>query len=200
MNILEPWNIVYLVGFVIFVVTRGVFARSADREKKTIDRFDGQEKALLGFMAVGHLLLPVLYFVSPWLAFADLQMPEWTHWIGSAVMVASLWLFWRSHADLGLNWSVSLQVRDEHQLIKYGVFSSIRHPMYASIWLWGIAQALLLENWLAGWGTLVPFAVLYFIRAPREERMLCEVFGEEYRDYMASTGRLFPRLGMKKRS
>ncbi len=200
MNILEPWNIVYLVGFVIFVVTRGVFARSAEREKKTIDRLDGQERALLGFVAVGNLLLPILYLVSPWLAFADVQLPDWFPWIGSTVLVASLWLFWRSHADLGLNWSVSLQVRDEHQLIKHGVFSSIRHPMYASIWLWGIAQAMMLENWLAGWGTFVPFAVMYFIRAPREERMMCEVFGEEYRDYMASTGRLFPRMNVKKRA
>ncbi len=195
MNILQPWNIVYFVGFVVFAGTRGVFKRPAEREEKTIDRLDGQEKALLGFMGVGHLLLPILYLFTPWLGFANYQLPTWLPWIGSAVMVASLWLFWRSHADLGLNWSVSLQVRKEHQLIKHGVYSSIRHPMYASIWLWGIAQAMMLQNCLAGWGTLVPFAAMYFLRTPREERMMCEALGEEYRNYMESTGRLFPRKG-----
>jgi protein-S-isoprenylcysteine O-methyltransferase Ste14 len=66
--------------------------------------------------------------------------------------------------------------------------------MYASLWLWGIAQGLLLSNWLAGWSVVVTFAPMYFLRTPREEQMMCERFGEEYRDYMSRTGRLWPRL------
>jgi len=65
--------------------------------------------------------------------------------------------------------------------------------MYASIWLFGLAQGLLLENWLAGWSALVTFAIMYFVRTPREERMMCDSFGEDYRDYMRRTGRLLPR-------
>ncbi len=112
-------------------------------------------------------------------------------------MLAALWLFWRSHADLGLNWSVTLEIRKEHQLITNGVYRSIRHPMYAAIWLFSLAQALLLANWLAGPAALVTFAPMYLLRTPREERMMCEIFGQEYRDYMARTGRLFPRLTPK---
>ena len=33
--------------------------------------------------------------------------------------------------------------------------------------------------------------------APREEQMMCESFGEEYRNYMRQTGRLFPRMNLK---
>jgi protein-S-isoprenylcysteine O-methyltransferase Ste14 len=65
--------------------------------------------------------------------------------------------------------------------------------MYASIWLWCLAQGLMLENWLAGWTCFVAFAAMYFLRTPREERMMREFFGQEYQDYMAQTGRLFPR-------
>jgi len=110
------------------------------------------------------------------------------------LMVAALWLFYRSHADLGLNWSVSLELRKGHELVKRGVYRSIRHPMYASIWLWCLAQGLLLENWLAGWYALMAFALMYFVRTPREERMMREAFGQEYADYMGQTGRLFPRI------
>ncbi|MDB6108481.1 MAG: hypothetical protein JWR69_231 [Pedosphaera sp.] len=64
----------------------------------------------------------------------------------------------------------------------------------ASFLLWCLGQGLLLENWLAGWFALVTFFLLFLIRTPREEQMLCEFFGEDYRDYMRQTGRLLPRL------
>jgi protein-S-isoprenylcysteine O-methyltransferase Ste14 len=114
------------------------------------------------------------------------------------VMLFALWLFWRSHADLGDNWSVSLEVRKEHRLITDGVYRFIRHPMYAAIFLFSLAQALLLPNWLAGWSALATFTVMYLVRTPREERMMCKVFPEEYREYMERTGRLFPRLRRKR--
>jgi protein-S-isoprenylcysteine O-methyltransferase Ste14 len=95
---------------------------------------------------------------------------------------------------LGQNWSVTLELHKGHQLVKHGVYRLVRHPMYASILLWDLAQGLLLQNWLAGWSALVAFVVLYALRAPREEQMMCECFGEEYREYMRQTGRLFPRL------
>jgi protein-S-isoprenylcysteine O-methyltransferase Ste14 len=110
-------------------------------------------------------------------------------------MLLSLWLFWRSHTDLGQNWSVSVELREGHRLVAHGVYRSIRHPMYASIWLWAIAQGMLLSNWLAGWSLVPVFAAMYFLRTPREEQLMCEAFGEEYRDYMRRTGRLFPRMG-----
>ena len=66
--------------------------------------------------------------------------------------------------------------------------------MYAAIWLWDVAQGLLLENWVAGWSALVMFAVMYFVRTPREEEMMCEFFGQQYRDYMRRTGWIFPHL------
>jgi protein-S-isoprenylcysteine O-methyltransferase Ste14 len=39
------------------------------------------------------------------------------------------------------------------------------------------------------------FMPLYLLRVPREERMMLDEFGEEYRAYMNHTGRVIPRLG-----
>jgi protein-S-isoprenylcysteine O-methyltransferase Ste14 len=194
MNIQESWNIVYLAGFAVYFWTRHVFLRRTRNEKKTLSRFDRSEKILLAAMFPPVILLPLLYLFTPLLAFADYRLPPFVLWSGAVVMVASLWLFWRSHADLGQNWSVSLEIREGHQLVTHGVYRYIRHPMYSSIWLWGIAQGLLLQNWLAGWAVVPVFAVMYVLRTPREERMMCEMFGEQYREYMRRTGRLLPRL------
>ena len=195
MNILtQPSNIVFLIGLVVYIGIRHVFAKRTKSVEKTVQRNDGLDKTLLLLVAAGSLLIPVLYLFTPLLAFADYGLLRLAPWFGGVIMLIALWLFWRSHADLGLNWSITLELRKEHQLITNGVYRLIRHPMYASIWLWTIAQVLLLQNWLAGWSAIVPYAFLYFIRMPREERMMCEFFGKEYEDYMRQTGRLLPRI------
>lgn len=195
MNLLRhPSNIVFLVGFVVYLLIRNEFGRRTKVVEREISRVDTAEKLLMGIVFFGNLLIPVLYLFTPFFGFADYRMPVAAQICGGLIIVAALWLFWRSHADLGLNWSMTLQVRKEHQIITHGVYRRIRHPMYASIWLFGIAQALLLPNWFAGFSALVTFAPLYFIRTPREERMMKEFLGIEYRDYMKDTGRIFPRL------
>jgi len=193
MRIQQPWNLVFLVGFIVYVTIRGVFKTRSKNVETVDDRVDRLEKALLLIVIPGALLLPLIYLFSNWLAFADYRILTFAKWLGTFFMVVALWLFWRSHHDLGRNWSQSLEVRKEHRLVTYGVYRKIRHPMYASIWLWSLAQGLLLENWLAGWYAFVAFAIMYFIRTPREERMMCEHFGDQYRNYMEKTGRLFPR-------
>jgi protein-S-isoprenylcysteine O-methyltransferase Ste14 len=190
----RPWNLVFLVGFMAYLTIRGVFEQRTKTNKKQVSRADAGDRILIFIMAVGAILLPIIYLITPWLAFADYRLPAFAPWCGTVLMGAALWLFWRSHADLGQNWSRTLEVRIDHQVITRGVYRSIRHPMYASIWLFGLAQGLLLENWLAGWSAIVAFTPMYFVRVPREERMMCEFFGPEYRNYMRQTGRLFPAL------
>ena len=120
--------------------------------------------------------------------------PSWAGWAGVAVLALGILLFWKSHRDLGRNWSAFLQIRESHTLITNGVYRYVRHPMYASVWLWVIAEPLLLHNWIAGLSGPVSFAILYFVRTPREEKMMLDRFGDEYREYMKGTGRVLPRL------
>jgi len=198
MSILEPWNIVFFIGFIIYVVTRGIFAHPTKANEKIGHRIDLSEKTLLPAMLISGLLFPVLYLFTPLLSFADYDLPTWVHWIGMVVIIVALWLFWRSHADLGKNWSPTLEMRKGHSIVRDGVYRRIRHPMYAAIWLFSIAQALLLDNWLAGWGVVLVFTCLYVIRTPREEKMLLDHFGKDYQSYMAETGRLVPRIFAKR--
>lgn len=197
------WNVVYLVGLVVYITIRGVFGGrskrafpSATRERDTVvSRLDALEFVLMGVLTIGNMILPALYLATPWLGFADYAPPALVPSLGAVVMVGALWLFWRAHADLGLNWSITLEMRKNHELIVDGVYRRVRHPMYAAIFLFAIAQGLLLPNWLAGWGGVGSFAILYLVRVPREEKMMLEFFGESYRDYMRRTGRLWPHLG-----
>ena len=187
------WDMVFLIGFIAYLVIRGIFERRIKSKENVVSRSHGRDRCLILIMVVGGLLLPVIYLFTPWMGFADYRLPAFVPWFGAALMVSALWLFWHSHADLGQNWSVTLEIRKGHQLVTHGVYRSIRHPMYASIWLFSLAQGLLLQNWLAGWSAFVAFAIMYFVRTPQEEQMMCEFFGQEYRDYIKRTGRLLPR-------
>lgn len=187
-------NLIFFVGFVIYVATRGVFARRSKAVETVERRVGGLEVVLLVFVMIGAMLLPILYLCTPLLRFADYALPIGAVATGVPVLIAALWMFWRSHKDLGRNWSPTLEIRRDHQLVVHGVYSTIRHPMYAAIILFDIAQGLLLHNWLAGWSALATFLPLYFVRAPREERMMLDQFGEAYVAYVRRTGRLLPKF------
>jgi protein-S-isoprenylcysteine O-methyltransferase Ste14 len=188
----------YFLALLAQVVIRIPHERRRRRTRMAVEQVGALEQALVSLLFVGIVLVPAIYASTSWLDRADYRSPPEAQrslgGVGASLMTLSIWLFWRSHADLGRNWSPSLELREGHELVTEGVYRHVRHPMYASEWLWGIAQALLLQNWVAGWAGLVVFTPLYGLRVPREERMMLDRFGEEYRAYMNRTGRVVPRL------
>jgi protein-S-isoprenylcysteine O-methyltransferase Ste14 len=187
------FEVIFLVGFVVGSVIRKVYTFRCRHSKATKKRKSLVDIILISAAGVG-MALPLFYLFTPWLDFADYDLPGWLGWIGTVVFAMALFLLWRSHADLGRNWSATLQIRREHSLITDGIYRHIRHPMYAAHLLWAIAQGLLLENWLAGWAFLVISVPFYLLRVPKEEKMMLEQFGEEYREYISRTGRIIPHF------
>lgn len=151
-----------------------------------------REIILLGCSLTGLGILPCIYVATGFPRFADYAFVPVQAYLGIAVSVAVLWLFYRAHHDLGRNWSVSLELRERHTLVTTGVYACVRHPMYAGFWLMALAQLLLLPNWIAGPAGLVGFGTLFFGRVWREEQMMISAFGEEYRAYMRRTARVIP--------
>jgi protein-S-isoprenylcysteine O-methyltransferase Ste14 len=165
--------------------------------RKTPVRYSGRgarEFALLAASLTGLGIVPCIYVAAHFPRAADYPLIPALSYLGIAVEVACLWLFYRSHRDLGHNWSVSLDLRERHTLVTTGVYGLVRHPMYAGFWLMALGQALLLPNWIAGPAGLVGFGILFFGRVAREEAMMISAFGEEYRTYMRRTARVVPWL------
>jgi len=183
------WGLVVVASCIRVVYTMRYRQTGHRRELNT-----GLDALLSGLPALGMFILPLIYTFTPWLDFADYHLPFWAAWIGVAIFALAVWLLWRSHADLAQNWSPRLEILESHALVTHGVFRYIRHPMYAAHLLWGIAQVFLLQNWIVGFSMLVTWLPGYFYRIPAEERMMVEHFGDEYRDYIKRTGRVFPKL------
>jgi len=184
---------VYWAGLVIEIVVRYPFQQTRRTQVKSEDHNSRTERVLLVLLTL-TLIPPLIYTLTPWLDFANYSLPPWLGWLGVVVYAFGLYLFARAHADLKSNWSPMLQIFEGHRLVTNGIYGTIRHPMYASQGVMAVAQALLLQNWLAGPIALVFFVPFYVLRVQAEEKMMLETFGEEYRQYMQKTGNVIPRL------
>lgn len=187
-------KICYIVFWVATGFIRQPYARQQKQNLITNNQKTPLEKLLLVGVIIGMMVLPLLYVFTPLLDFSNYHLPAWASIIGLALMPFTLWLFYRSHKDLGKNWSPSLEVRANHTLVTEGVYKKVRHPMYSAIWLWSIMQALVLHNYIAGLGALLTFGLLYFLRVGREESMMIAEFGPIYEAYIMKTGRVFPKF------
>ena len=192
---MDIFTVIYFAALIIEMIIRVPLNRKRKQEKMSERRVTNQEIFLLVLLFLGGFVTPIIYATTDWLDFANYTLPAWAGWLGVLLLVAGVFIFWRAHADLGLNWSPSLEIREKHELITRGIYGMIRHPMYASQWLVAIAQPLLLQNWIAGFLNLIAFIPFYFLRVRAEEQMMLDSFGTQYQEYMNKTGGVVPKIG-----
>jgi protein-S-isoprenylcysteine O-methyltransferase Ste14 len=185
---------IWLAGLIVWAIIRYRFERKAKKIPVSVSLFDRRDKLSLILAWIGLLLCPCLWVLTDFPALFDRHFVPDLAWLGGVTDCVALWLFNRSHADLGTNWSVTLEIRQKHTLINTGAYQFVRHPMYSSFFLLGIAQLFLLSNWFAGVTGLVGVGILFFTRVNREEKMMLERFGEIYQTYISNTKRLIPYI------
>lgn len=185
---------VWAAGVVAWFAIRWPYQRRARKIRVVTDARSIGDRVVLGAASFSLSVVPLVYVVTGFPAWADYEFRPWMGWVGTIVMVGFLLLFHASHRQLGKNWSVTLEIRDRHKLVTDGLYKYVRHPMYSSFWLWAIAQMFLIPNFVAGLAGMVGVGLLYFYRVGHEEAMMRQTFGEAYDAYAARTGRVIPRI------
>lgn len=190
---MNPWiaKSVIILACAAMIVIRAPHGQRSLRIAVVKSRKGALETFVLG-MSFSAFLVPIVWVVAPVFSFAEYALHPLPFVAGSAGLVAGLWLFHRAHADLGTNWSITLEVRDQQRLVTEGLYRRIRHPMYAALLLYGVGQALVVPNWLAGPSYAVAMLSLVALRVGPEERMMLDEFGKDYEAYRTRTKRLIP--------
>jgi len=185
----DAFEWIYLAGLLAAEAIRFAYRTLAAREEPAWPL--GSLLDALAFL--GRAAVPLVYVLTPWLDAVNEPLPATLNWTGAAALAGVPILLWRAYADLGRGEESPGPVVSR-SFVARGVYRYVRHPVYTALWLLGIAQALLLPNWIAGLAGLAGLMPLYLNRVPRDEELMLTRFGDEYRAYVERTGSVFPRL------
>jgi len=113
-------------------------------------------------------------------------------WVAAAVALACLVASIDCWRRMGDDWRMDIGER-KTALVTGGLFRRIRHPIYAFSMLLMVCSALIVPT-LPMIAIALVHLTLMNIKARNEERHLTAVHGDSYSQYVARTGRFFPRL------
>ena len=112
-------------------------------------------------------------------------------WVSVVLLIAGqLFAVW-ARDILGRNWSGTVTVKEDHELIQTGPYRLVRHPIYTGLLLALTGSALAQDRWSSVLAVVLVF-VSFWIKLLREEAWMRETFGEKYDAYCARTKRLVP--------
>ena len=164
---------------------------AANRE--AIEREGWGYAVVRGVASLALIAFLVLFGINPpWMEVLAVPLPDWLRWAGVPLGAVSFALYGWSQAALGSAWSPHLQTREKQSLVASGPYARVRHPVYLALLGFLVAIALVSANWFFIALLLVSIVVLA-LRIPKEEQMMIEEFGDEYREYIQRTGGLLPK-------
>lgn len=152
------------------------------------------KKADLLFQIPGLILLIAILMASTWDYRDSLYVVRSPINLAAAVMFGVFLVFriW-SHVVLGRSYSATVEIRDDHKLVKNGPYKYIRHPIYTGTIL-SLMCIPVFTSSLTGFLLSLLSIPLFIYRMNKEEIMLVEEYGDEYTEYQKETWRLFPYI------
>lgn len=142
--------------------------------------------------------------LAGWLLWADrvpgsfLNEPifPWTPWVfgAGALITASGLLFavW-ARVYLGRNWSGTVTIKEDHELIDRGPYALVRHPIYTGLLVALMGSALARGEWRGLFAVLIAWAALWR-KLQVEERWMQARFGARYENYSQRVPALVPQM------
>jgi protein-S-isoprenylcysteine O-methyltransferase Ste14 len=179
---LHPW--LWLAWVVYWIVS----ARGAKRAVRRETREQRMMHSLPFLFAAFLLFRPD---VLPWLCRPIWERNLTAYSIGTAMLMAGLLFSVWARRTLGANWSGTVTVKENHELIQSGPYRWVRHPIYTGLLVALTGSAIAQDLWTSALALALLFAALW-IKLLREEAWMRETFGEKYEAYCAKTARLLP--------
>jgi protein-S-isoprenylcysteine O-methyltransferase Ste14 len=186
-----PARLIIIACWVIFV---GFWAVTATATKGAAERMSLASR--LGYslpQAAGALLLfrGFAHNPYPWGAAHVLSALTALAWIGAMMTILGLMLAIWARVTLGRNWSATVIISEDHELIMRGPYALMRHPIYTAILIMFIGAALAVGT-IEAFAGLLLFATGLWIKLRQEEQLMARRFPDDYPAYRRRVKRLIP--------
>ena len=144
------------------------------------------------------LVLAVALFIRPGMAGPALGAPILQRAagfdiIGVVLVAAGLGFAVWARLHLAGNWSGTVTLKQDHELVRSGPYALVRHPIYTGILLATVGAVVANDRWSAVLA-LALMAAAFLRKIATEERFMADAFGPAYTDYSRATARLVPYL------
>ena len=147
--------------------------------------------------AGGIAALTPYFFWVPYLVIAlrpgpELEAPRALQWAGIALSILGVAFSLWAVMTLGRHYDLVLEVPQDHELVRQGPYSIVRHPVYSGLALHFAGPCLATGNLLLIAGTLLVSFPAFYLRARAEEALLRDRFGAQYEKYAREVPMLVP--------
>src|SRR5215472_11593363 len=160
------------IGFLVYWRIKAAGSKTTRR---------GEPSALGIVRALVFLIVIVLLSTTriplPWLYRQLWPVGLWPFWLGAGVTVAGLLFAVWAREHLGRNWSRSVTIKQDHELITTGPYAVVRHPIYTGILAGFLGMAIAISQ-VRGFVVFVLFFLAFWIKLRMEEQWMRSHFGE----------------------
>ena len=191
---LDLFQKVFIVILVVISIIRIYFGKHRLTTKYIRSIHPILERINSYLVSFGMIIFPLLNIFLSTFDKSKFYVPYYFKVFSGIMLFLATIIFYLSHKELADNWSPFVEVKERQNLIKTGIYRYIRHPMYLSMWLFAFFQGFLLSNIFIEIFGILAWSNLYFIRINNEEKIMIDIFGNEYKEYIENTGRIFPKL------
>jgi protein-S-isoprenylcysteine O-methyltransferase Ste14 len=162
---------------------------------KTTKRLEPAASRILRVLAflIVIVLLSTTWIPLPWLYLQLWPVGLWPFWLGASATVAGLFFAVWAREHLGRNWSRSVTIKQDHELITTGPYAAVRHPIYTGI-LTGFLGTAIAISQVRGIIVFVLIFLVFWAKLRMEEEWMRSEFGQTYAAYAHQTAALVPYL------
>ena len=190
---LEVANII-IIGLAVLVIFASIainfFEAQASGKVKKEKRSFVETGSMVGFFLIFYLVIRLRLGIFDYSYIPvrfGLMLFSWI------ILIVGVYFNVAGRFKLGSNWANQVRIYKNQSLVTGGVYSVVRHPLYASlIWMF-YAASLIYLNWLAFLLNTLIFIPFMSYRAKQEEKLLAKEF-KNYKNYQKEAGMFFPKL------
>jgi protein-S-isoprenylcysteine O-methyltransferase Ste14 len=176
------------VSFLIYWQIKAVHTKNTQRLEPASSRI---LRALIFLVAI--IILSTTRIPLRWLYRPHWRQGLWPFWLGATLTVGGLFFAVWAREHLGRNWSRSVTIKQDQEVITTGPYAVVRHPIYTGILAGFLGVAIAISE-VRGFVVVVLIFLVFWFKLSMEEQWTRSQFGEKYAAYVRRSAAQVPYL------